>query len=125
MANRIRYNKKQLVAKCVKIIKEKRIIKLEHLHSHLPVAKATFYKYVEDDGLDEIKEAIEDQRVIIKSSLLKKWYISENPTLQIACFKQVADDDELRRLNNKEIYVESIKYEAPKILIENAKNNIE
>ena len=49
---------------------------------------------------DFIKEELEKNRVAIKANLRKKWYDSDNATLQIALMKLISTDDERRKISN-------------------------
>lgn len=52
------------------------------------------------DKLDSIKTSLETNKRNIKRSLRNKWFLSENPTVQVAFYKLLADEEELSRLNN-------------------------
>lgn len=91
------YDKQVLEEKSLKIIEEKKIYFIEDLVSYLRCSKATFYN-LKLNELDSIKEAIEIQRVNLKSKLRQKWEDSDNPTLQIGLYKLVGNDSEAERL---------------------------
>jgi len=76
----------------------------------LNFSRATAYNY-KLDKLDTIKEAFEKNRAKAQNYLLQKWIQSDNATLQIAAFKIVADNEDLRRLNQS--YVEQTNIEQP------------
>jgi hypothetical protein len=65
-------------------------------------SRATAYNH-NLDKLDSIKEAIIDKRRTGVTTMLSKWIASDNPTLQIAAFKQICDDDERVKLNQQNI----------------------
>lgn len=52
------------------------------------------------DKNDTLKEALENNKKLIKRGLRAKWYKNDNPTVQVALYKLLADEDELSRLNN-------------------------
>lgn len=77
---------KTLVDDCLKLISEYKLLFINDLIALLPFSKSTFYVY----GLDKseaVKEAIENNRSLIKQKLRAKWYESTTPTLQIALYK--------------------------------------
>jgi len=51
------------------------------------------------DKSDNIKEAIYSNKRRGATTLLSKWLTSENPTLQLAAMRLVADDDERKKLS--------------------------
>jgi hypothetical protein len=51
--------------------------------------------------MDNIKSALEKNRVSMKSNMRKKWYKSDNPTLQVALMKLIANEDEAARLSGQ------------------------
>ena len=51
------------------------------------------------DKSDNIKEAIYSNKRRGATALLNKWLVSENPTLQLAAMRLVADDDERKKLS--------------------------
>ena len=64
--------------------------------------RATAYNH-HLDKFDSIKEAIIDKRRTGVTTMLSKWIASDNPTLQIAAFKQICDDNERLKLNQQNI----------------------
>jgi len=67
----------------------------------LPYGKTTFYDTHKEDSetLNAIKEAINKIKVDKKRTMRKRWETSENPTLELAAFKLMADQDELEALS--------------------------
>ena len=61
-------------------------------------SRKTFYDH-ELHKSDNIKKAIDDNKIKTCQSLKKKWFDSDNPTLQIALFKTICSDDNLRKLS--------------------------
>lgn len=61
-------------------------------------SRATAYNHGLD-RLDSIKEAIYSNKRRGATTLLNKWLVSENPTLQLAAMRLVADDDERKKLS--------------------------
>jgi len=92
------YDKKKLQKQALDAIKEHNLMFITDLPSYLPCARSTFY-LLELDKVDDIKDALEVNRVRIKNGLRAKWYKSENATVQIALYKLIGTDDEVHRLN--------------------------
>jgi hypothetical protein len=65
-------------------------------------SRATFYNHGLDE-LDSIKEAIDDNKIVVKQTLKSKWAKSDNPTLQIALYKSVCTPEERQNLNQSYI----------------------
>lgn len=97
------YNKEDLYKQAIEVAKDpkKKPIFIEHLVAELPCSKPTFYDHfpVDSNEFNDIKEIIERNRVNIKSSMLRKWYNSNNATLQIGLMKLIATEEEAHRLN--------------------------
>lgn len=74
---------------------------LNDLADEMGISLATFY-FQKLEKSEAIKKALLYNRRRMKRGLRNKWYKSNNPTLQIALYRITADEDELRRLNNKE-----------------------
>jgi hypothetical protein len=55
------------------------------------------------DKCDDIKEAIYNNKRKGVTSMIAKWVNSDNPTLQIAAMRIIADDQERRSLNQQYI----------------------
>ncbi len=91
------HDKKKLEKKALEEIKKKKLIFIEDVVCYLPCSRATFYNH-NLDKLDTIKDALELNKVDIKTSLRSKWYKSENATLQMALMRLTCSDDERRKL---------------------------
>jgi hypothetical protein len=96
------YKTKDLLEKSLKVIKEKKLFFIEDVIAYLPCNKGAFYNHFPVDS-ENIKEALEANRVAIKTSMRNKWYNSNNPTLQIALMKLICSDDERKRISNNYI----------------------
>jgi len=95
------YNKKEIFDKCIKVAKEKKCFFIEQLISYLPISKYTFYNYFKKDSneYNEIKNIIDDNKEITKSAMYRKWFESDNATLQLALMKLLGTDNQAHRLN--------------------------
>ena len=96
--------KKAIYKKTLELIEKHKLIYVEDIISMLPISKPTFYdKFkVGTNEFNTIKEAIDKNKVALKVNLRKRWYESDNPTLQMGIYKLLANDGELSRLNNKQ-----------------------
>lgn len=97
------YNKKALYNQAMEAIAENKLFFIEDVVAFLPCSKETFYKKfpLKSDEMDAIKKALEDNRIVMKSSMRSKWYNSENPSLQIALMKIISTPAEYERLSGK------------------------
>ena len=92
------YDTEEMIKECLRVIKEKNLVFIGDIFGYTPFAKATFYNHKLDE-LDDIKRALQKNRVNMKVDMRQKWYESDNPTLQIGLMKLIADDEEAHRLN--------------------------
>lgn len=96
------YSTDELEKKSLEAIKQYSIHFIDDIFIHLPIARSTFYNH-KLDKLDTIKDAIEENKIKLKTNLRKKWYDSENSTTQIALYKLLANQSELKALTNQTI----------------------
>lgn len=97
------YNKEELEKQSLKIIKDdENVVFVEDVVAKLPCSHATFYNH-ELDKLDSIKNALAENRTNKKLKLRTKWSDNDNPTLQIALYKLIGDNDDLDRLAGQRI----------------------
>jgi hypothetical protein len=83
---------------------------------YVPVSKKTFYEWGFHES-DELKNAIDAEKVKVKTMLRRNWRKSENPTLQIAEFKLASTDAELERLAMSKVKNETIMTVRPSVNI--------
>ncbi len=97
------YNPEELFIQAKNIAESKKLIFIEEIVSFLPCDKTTFYKHfpLDSNELDELKTIINNNKVAIKSTMRKKWYDSENPTLQLALYRLTSTSEEHRLLNQQ------------------------
>lgn len=95
------YNKRKIYKSALTIIKEKNLFFVEDIVAMLPCTKTTFYDFfkIDSDEMNTIKEALEANKVAVKANMRKKWYESDNPSLQISLMKIIGTDEEAHRLN--------------------------
>jgi hypothetical protein len=92
------YDKKDLEDKAIKAIKDNNLFFIQDVIAFLPCASSTFYG-LEMEKLESIKESIFKEKTNAKIGMRKKWYDSENATLQMGLMKLLSTDEELRKLS--------------------------
>lgn len=95
------YKTEDLFEQAISIIKDKRLFFIEDVVAFLPCSKPTFYEHfkLDSDEFNAIKDELEKNRIAIKSSMRKKWYDSDNATLQVALMKLICTDEERKALS--------------------------
>jgi hypothetical protein len=99
------YDREDLKRQALDIIDREEITTFNEIHLYMKAHRATLYTH-ELDKDDDIKKAIEQQKVAIKKKMRRNWRNSDNATLQIAEFKLLSSDDELSRLNTQKVNAE-------------------
>ena len=94
------YDVKELERLALEAISENDLVFIQEVVYFLPCSSATFYN-LELEKLETIKDALEEKRIKIKSKLRKKWYDSDNATVQIALYKLIGTDEESDRINSQ------------------------
>lgn len=92
------YNTDEMKQQALEAIKKHNLLFITDIFAYVPFSKATFYNH-ELEQLDDIKSALDKNKVDMKVSMRQKWYESDNATLQIGLMKLISDDDEAHRLN--------------------------
>lgn len=96
-------------AAILKIIKEKKLMRFDHIFAHFTgCSRATAYNH-NLDKLDSIKEALESNRAKGVDYLLQKWIAGDNATLQIAAMRLICTPEEHRLLNQQYIETKQIQ----------------
>jgi hypothetical protein len=95
------YDKNKIFQQAKEMIVKHNLFFVEDIVAFLPISKPTFYDYFKPDSNDfnELRELLEVNRTTIKVSLRKKWYDSDNATLQMGLMKLIASPEEHRRLS--------------------------
>lgn len=109
------YNKATVEKQALAAIKKHNIKFLNHIAGHLPCSRSTFYN-LGLDKVDTIKNAIEQNRIASKVKALNRWEKSKNPTLEIAFYKLIGDEEEVERLNGSKQKIENTG--TQKIIVE-------
>lgn len=91
------YKTKDLIKLALKVIDKYRLFFIEDIASMMGISKQTFYDHKLDE-VDDIKEAMLKTKIQTKVGLRKKWYESNNATTQLALYKLIGSEDEIKRL---------------------------
>jgi hypothetical protein len=90
---------KKYESEMIAAIKRHKWMRWAHIDwDSLGFSRPTAYNY-KLETLDTIKAAFEQNRNKAVNYLMQKWIASDNPTLQIAAMRIVADEDDRQRLN--------------------------
>ena len=94
------YTTAELFEKAKEIIPKYKLIFIEDVCAYLGISKPTFYKYIEvgTDHFNELTELLDKNKIDIKVGLRKKWFDSDNATLQMALYKLTSTDIEHKKL---------------------------
>ncbi len=112
------YKKQEIIDLSLELIKKHKIKKQNHLIAFLPISEATFYSWKMEE-IEAVKRALRDSCRVRVCNIVNDWLDSDNPTLQIAGFKQICDDDERKKLstNYTDITTQGDKIEGAPVMI--------
>jgi hypothetical protein len=100
------YNTKQLEKLSIEAVKKHNLFFITDIPAFLPCSTATFYNH-ELEKLESIKEALNENKIKVKSSMRSKWYKSDSATLQIALMKLISNNEERKRLSKSYVDITS------------------
>lgn len=94
-------DKNKIFEQAKTVAESKKLIWIEEVVAFLPISTTTFYEYfpAKSEESEAIKEIIANNRISLKAAMRKKWYDSENPTLQVSLMKLLGTEEETHRLN--------------------------
>lgn len=98
------YSEDMLFDKAIELLKsDNEIVFIYDIIVELGISSSTFYDYFPDKSAksNEIKDLIIKNRGQQKKKLRKKWYDSDNATLNICAYKLLSDDEERKLLADK------------------------
>ena len=98
--------KEQLIKDSLKAIDKNKLFFVTDVAPMIGISVSRFYQ-LELEKVELIKDALVENRVKIKSSMRKKWYDSDQPSLQIGLYKLIGDEEEYHRLANTKIDITS------------------
>lgn len=90
------YSRKRLYEQALQVIEERNLFFIEDLVAFLPCDRATFYRKFPQgcDECDNIKRALETNKVRTKSAIRHRLFNMDNPTAQIALYRMIATPEE-------------------------------
>lgn len=93
-------DKDKLFEKAKEVIPKYKLIFIEDVCAYLGISKPTFYVHlpVGSNEFNELRELLDKNCIEIKVSLRKKWFDSDNATLQMALYKLTSTDVEHKKL---------------------------
>lgn len=93
-------DKDKLKAKAIEVIGKNKLIFIEDICAMCGVSKPTFYDRfpVGSDDFNELTKMLEENKIALKVGLRKKWFDSDNATLQMALYKLCSTDTEHKKL---------------------------
>src|SRR5690554_6510979 len=89
-------------AELLDVIRRHKIAFFDHAFGFTSFKRSTAYNHGLDK-MDDIKNAIAQNRVKAKNYMLNKWIASDNATLQLAAFRLCSDSEEHQKLNQQYI----------------------
>lgn len=96
------YDKSEIREQAKKAIEENDLTTIAEVLCYIPCDEATIYSSDEwkIEVLEPIKKDLEVKKTSLKAKMKKEWRKAEaNPTLQIAAYKLMADDEEILKLS--------------------------
>ena len=97
---RFMYNHDELVKLALAAIEKEECVTIDEMCLFLPCTLKTVYNHKIPE-LQEIKDAINLQKVRVKKKMRRNWRNSENASLQIAEYKMLATQAEYDRLSTQ------------------------
>jgi len=83
-------------------IEDNNLMFFDEIQHYVKECRATLYNKGLDK-MDDIKDALDGNKVSTKVKMRRKWYESDNATLQVALMKLICSDEEAHRLNGSKI----------------------
>lgn len=94
-------NKEKIFKQALDVATKKKLFFVEQVIAFLPITKPTFYDYfkVDSNEFNDIKNILENNRIEVSSAMYKKWFDSDNATLQVSLMKIIGSDEARRALS--------------------------
>ena len=94
------YTTAELFEKAKEIIPKYELIFIEDVCAYLGINKSTFYRHlpIESNEYNDLRDLLDKNCIDIKVGLRKKWFDSDNATLQMALYKLTSTDIEHKKL---------------------------
>lgn len=94
------YKTAQLEAAALGAIRKNKLVFIKEIICFVACTRSTFYLHKLHKS-DTIQKELLRNKSLIKARFRKRWAKSKNQKLQLALYKLLADDNELRRLTTK------------------------
>lgn len=94
------YDTEVLKKKAIEAINRSKLLFVEDICAHIGINKTTYYVHFPIDSNDnnELSEMLEKNKIDLKVGMRKKWYDSENATMQMALYKLCSTPEEHKKL---------------------------
>jgi len=94
------YDTKILKKKAIEAIDKNKLIFVEDICAYIGIDKGTFYNHfpVDLDDFNELREMLDKNKIALKVGMRKKWYDSDNATMQMALYKLCSTPEEHKKL---------------------------
>jgi hypothetical protein len=114
----------KLKAKAIEVITKNKLIFIEDVCAMLGISKPTFYDKFKVESYEyyELRDLLEENKIALKVSMRKKWFDSDNATLQMGLYKLCSNSEEHKLLqqNYTEITGKDGKdLQPPQIVVSN------
>jgi hypothetical protein len=93
------YDKNKMIKECLTLIEKYNLVFLEDIYPLSTFSKQTFYTH-KLDKQDDIKKALDKNKIALKTGLRKRWWEKKNPITDLALYKLIGTADERDALNN-------------------------
>jgi hypothetical protein len=93
------YDKNKMIKECLTLIEIYNLVFLEDIYPLSTFSRQTFYNQ-KLDKVDDIKKALDKNKIALKSGLRKRWWEKSNPITDLALYKLIGTSDERDALNN-------------------------
>jgi hypothetical protein len=110
------YDREDVIMQALRVIDDEQITRVTDLVAYLPISRATFYNW-ELDKLDVFQEKVNEIKISLKNKMKRKWIDGDNPALQIAAFKLIAEDDEVDKVTLTKVKNETTMTVKPSVSI--------
>ncbi len=96
----IKYNTKELFEKAKELIPKHKLIFVEDVIALIGISKSRFYELITgtSDEMDELRDLFDKNKIELKVSMRKKWFDSDNATLQMGLYKLLSTTEEHKKL---------------------------
>jgi len=94
------YDTKILKEKAIEAIEKNKLIFVEDICAYIGIAKSTFYEHfpIDTNDSNELNELLNKNKISLKVGMRKKWFDSDNATMQMALYKLCSTDTEHKKL---------------------------